>query len=73
MTTLYRVLRSKPNGEQSEPPWLTVELSQSASSADAAIRAVTDKHGEGVYVAIPRRSWKPRKVTVETKKRTVLS
>jgi hypothetical protein len=71
--TLYRVLRAQSNEEGVDPPWLTVEVSQAAGSGDAAIRAVIEEHGEGLYVAIPRRSWKPRMVKVETKTRTVLS
>jgi hypothetical protein len=54
-------------------PWAAVDT-VAATSADAAIRQVVEKSGEnGQFVAVPARSWKPRKVTVETKKRTVLS
>lgn len=39
-----------------------------AASAEAAIRRTADLQGEGKYVAIPARSWKPISVSVETKK-----
>ncbi len=31
----------------------------------ATIREAFEKHGEGVYVRVPRRSWKPQTVKVE--------
>lgn len=36
-----------------------------ATSADAAVRAVALTDGPGVYAAVPARSWQPRTVKVE--------
>lgn len=46
--------------------WLVVNTVP-ATNTDAAIKTVADDHGEGVYVAVPERSWKPATVTKETK------
>lgn len=47
------------------PPGLTDVGTQDAANAKAAVRAASDKHGAGTYVAVPASSWKPQKVTVE--------
>jgi hypothetical protein len=68
MTTSYVVLRAV--GEKDgQSCWAAVGTFD-ATSSDAAIRQIAE---EGTYIAVPVRSWKQRKVTVETKKRTVLS
>lgn len=60
MSTTYTILRqASPDG-----PWL-VEKTGTGTSADAAIRNTVTE--DGVYVAIPSRSWKPLTVTFETK------
>ena len=58
--TLYRVLRLDESGWQ-------VRSAVEASNADFAIRLVAADDGAGTYVAIPERSWKPRKLTVESR------
>lgn len=63
--TRYLVLSKDSSGFWSEAD--TVE----AVSADAAIRVVAV--GNGTFAAVPARSWKPRKVSVEVKERLTLS
>lgn len=49
------------------PGWRSIKKVE-ARSADAAIRAVLNGYtGEGMFVAVPARSWKPVTVKVETK------
>jgi hypothetical protein len=53
-------------GTQARPPSGIQDVATvEAASATAAIRSVVEKHGAGKYVAVPARSWKPVKVTVE--------
>jgi hypothetical protein len=40
---------------------------QPASSPDRAVRASSPTPEEGIYVAVPKRSWKPLAVRTETK------
>lgn len=62
--TDYTVLLRGPTGWQ--------ELTEAvASSAEAAVR-IGAEGKEGTYVAIPLRSWKPVKVSVETVSRVHL-
>ena len=62
MPTSYLVLRALADTRGAYAPVQTVE----ASSSDAAIRAVANDT-EGVYVAVPERSWNEVEVKVETK------
>lgn len=48
-----------------QKPGLQELGSFNALSPNAAIRSVIDKYGTGTYVAVPARSWKPVKVTIE--------
>ena len=43
-------------------------IAEGASSLKEAV----DKHGEGVYVQVPKRSWKPRTAKVEQVTKVVL-
>lgn len=52
------------NGTMAAPSQLSIDKVR-ASSANAAIRAVAEKKGDGQYVAVPARSWKPVTVKVE--------
>ncbi len=62
MATTYLVLRALADTRGGYAPVQTIE----ASSSDAAIRAVAGD-AEGVYVAVPSRSWNEVSVKVETK------
>jgi hypothetical protein len=66
--TTYVVLRKIGSEEQAQPQWMEYGRAHAASST-AAIRecAGIDDQGAAEYVAVPARSWKPVKVTVETK------
>jgi hypothetical protein len=67
-TTTYVILRKIGSEEQAQPQWMEYGRAKAASST-AAIRecAGIDDQGAAEYVAVPARSWKPVKVTVETK------
>lgn len=66
----YVVLRKE--GDMRDDGWKVVHAMLPAPNADAAIRkAAGDVEGE--YVAVPSRSWAPRKLTVKTEKRVSLS
>jgi hypothetical protein len=67
MATTYLVLTKDDSGMWMEED--TVE----AVSADTAIRAIAGLNNGGTFVAVPARSWKPRKVTVESTPRVKLS
>jgi hypothetical protein len=68
--TTYIVLRQREHlpGEALDVgtfglPWTVEKANVAASTAEAAIRhACNDKDADGVYVAVPARSWKPVKV-----------
>jgi hypothetical protein len=49
--------------------WLEISR-QTASSPERAVRGA-DPPEEGVYVAVPRRSWKP--LTVKTEQKTTVT
>jgi hypothetical protein len=51
---------------ETEGDWTVINDGIAATSATAAIKAVIGTTG-GTLVAVPARSWKPVKVTVETK------
>lgn len=61
--TSYLVLRHDDEGDG-----YVESGTYTAASATQAIRAAADKFGDGHYVAVPARSWKPRSVKVETTK-----
>jgi hypothetical protein len=65
MATKYLVLSKDSSGFWNEAETVT------AVSADAAIRVVAVANG--TFAAVPARSWKPRKVTLEVKERLTLS
>lgn len=74
-TTEYVVLRenaSAPNQTNSLAGTHSVVKTVTAASANDAIRQAADDK-EGVYRAVPARSWKPVKVTVKTETRITLS
>jgi hypothetical protein len=58
--TKYIVLQGSEDGTT----WALAGASK--GSADKAIKAAAHADGNGTYVAIPARSWKPVKVTVST-------
>jgi hypothetical protein len=66
--TKYVVLRAIVETD-GRSDWATVGTVDASSSDDA----IKQKAEEGTYVAVPARSWKPRKVAVETKPRVRLS
>lgn len=72
--TRYVILTRKPSAaEGSHQPWAQAgEIA--AKSADAAIRAHAAKDPTNglELVAIPARSWQPRKITVETSTKVTL-
>lgn len=47
------------------PPGLQDIGEVEATNPNEAIKTVVEKHGAGQYVAVPARSWRPVKVTVE--------
>jgi hypothetical protein len=61
--TDYVVLKKDGSGFWS----LVSGMDVKARSARSAIREAADRDGEGEYVAIPYRSWRPVSVKVETK------
>jgi hypothetical protein len=71
METSYMVLRQigTSPGQDLAPKKGWDELGTfDASSAQAAVRTAADANGEGQYVAVPSRSFKPVVVKVATKK-----
>jgi hypothetical protein len=66
--TTYIVLQQHTEAGSPVTLWSVQDASVPASSPAAAIRATADDNG--VYVAVPARSWKP--VTVTTETRTIL-
>jgi hypothetical protein len=62
--TTYHVLRQDVDGGRYD----LVTANLPASNAEAAVRGYIANTGavEGVYVAVPSRSWRPTKVTVAT-------
>jgi hypothetical protein len=63
--TAYLVLRSgtftHKGAVDTTSAWETLGTF-SAPSSDLAIKACAEKNGKGEYVAVPARSWKPRKI-----------
>lgn len=58
----------------SQPTFRLVGQDITANSAEHAIRIYGEKHGEeATLVAVPSRSWKPVKLTVQTKKIVTLT
>lgn len=68
--TEYAVLRFEDNDIAGLQRWEFVE-SVLARSAEAAIRQVASR-ADGLYVAVPSRSWKPLKVTTKTETTLVI-
>lgn len=68
--TEYLILRSVGKSENGEAHWEDITR-ETARSAQAAIRQAAERLGADAprnhFVAVPARSWKPVKVTVETK------
>ena len=60
--TSYLILKYDDGTDEEEGTW-SVIVSAKASSAQRALKAAAV--GEGEYVAIPERSWKPLTVKVE--------
>lgn len=60
--TRYYVMRQDENGK-----WEEWSADVEATSNIAAVRAANMEE-DGKFVAIPHRSWKPLKVTLETKR-----
>lgn len=63
--TAYLVLKqatSAERGPDSDHETWTPIGEFNAVGADAAIKACAEKNGKGEYVAVPARSWKPRKI-----------
>lgn len=71
--TEYLILGRVANA--GENTWMVTATGIIARSTDGAIRAyLTDREiSEGEFVAVPARSWNPRKVTVESVPRVVLA
>jgi hypothetical protein len=68
--TQYMILRRdlRDDGEldpELDPACWRFHAEAEASGAERAIRSIKGL-GEGVYVAVPARSWRPLTVTVET-------
>lgn len=61
-TTSYVILIN----EETSAVWAPL-ITISARSAGEAIRKAAEDTGAGTYVAIPKRSWQPTTVKVETK------
>jgi len=77
MVTKYLVLEkisaAKPDGSAVSNSWVE-QAEIEAASARAAIRGYLGTNGaKGEYVAVPARSFKPVKVTVETQTKLTLS
>jgi len=80
--TAYVILRHRDAAAHDGSRWQLLEggdgrypsaATFEARSAEAAIRQVVEKSGEeGLYVAIPERSWLPREMRVETTKRVIV-
>lgn len=71
-TTAYIVLKFDPDGAGA---WVLVasDATYMAGSAEQAVRAAADEYGDGRYLAIPSRSWRPLDVTTERVPRRVVS
>lgn len=71
--TAYHVLRldlAAADSNTGEDILALVGLGVKAHSAEAAVRTFLEaKPANGIYVAVPARSWKPTAVTVETQTR----
>lgn len=72
--TEYVILANKPQ----QGAWLEETARVPARSAQAAVRAHVDRiaaveEKDGVYIAVPVRSWQPIKVKIETKTNVVLT
>jgi hypothetical protein len=63
-TTEYVVVRNNETPEGAMATYTTVQKVRANSANDAIKKAAAGK--EGVYIAIPARSFKPVKVTVHT-------
>jgi hypothetical protein len=63
-TTEYVVLRDNDTSEGAMAAYTTVQKVRANSANDAIKKAAGGK--EGVYIAVPARSFKPVKVTVHT-------
>lgn len=71
--TRYVVLKQlAADGEATVGAWDAVDT-VSAASATEAIRVTAETFGAGEYVAVPARSWKPRKAEIQTTPRVRLS
>jgi hypothetical protein len=64
--TTYIVLKRlrELDTDDPNPVWAILSAHIDASNAEAAIRKVAN--GDGTYVAVPARSWKPVQVRTET-------
>lgn len=64
--TDYIILRKTTGDENYNDTWLVDAESVKASSASRAIASLNPTgDGEYVYIAVPRRSWRPLTVKVE--------
>lgn len=65
-TSSYVVLRQvKTDAENAPVAWIEVSTVQARSQLDA-IKSVADQQHEGIYNAVPARSWDPVKLTPKT-------
>lgn len=69
--TTYLVLAQRRVGDIGTV-WQPVDEFE-AHSDTSAVRQAAEKHGLGVYVAVPVRSWRPRTVAAETVEKITVS
>lgn len=72
-TTARIVLKYDADRGDGAGAWVPVDSNVVTSTAEQAINAAADDHGDGLYVAIPERSWQPLNITTEKVPRRVAS
>lgn len=62
--TTYLVLKNIGEGAPDEGPWERLDGEQTVGNSDQATAAAALEHGAAVYVAVPKRSFRPVPYTI---------